>query len=342
MVNIAVVGVGRWGPNLVRNMSAQPSANIVTLCDLNTELAERVAAKFCPEAKVESDIAEIARDPNVDAVVLATPVVTHFELGRIVLKGGKHLLIEKPLAQTVEECEKLIELAEKHRCILMAGHTFEYNFVVRNVESRIASGELGEVRYIHGQRVNLGQIQRDCNALWSFAPHDISILNMWLKRDPTGVSAHGFSYITSEVQDVVFLTLEYPSNIGVNLLLSWLNPLKVRQLTVIGSEKMAVFDDVSLEAKLAIHDKGVLSPKAGRVGQNDYAGFQLAIRHGDVHIPNVKYTEPLAVECEEFLAAIMEGRKPLSDGESGLRVTRVLEGAQKSLASGTGQWIALD
>lgn len=341
MVNIAVIGAGHWGPNLIRNMSTQPDARIVAICDLNFELAKSVGARFCPEARIETDITRVIEDVSIDAVVLATPVVTHFELGMRILEAGKHLLVEKPLAQTVEQCERLIEAAERKSLVLMTGHTFEYNSVVRDIGHRIAEGELGEVRYIHGQRVNLGRIQRDSNALWSFAPHDISIFNLWLNKEPTGVSAHGFSYLTPGVQDVVFLTLEYPENVGVNLSLSWLNPQKVRQLTVIGSEKMAVFDDISLDAKLAIHDKGVLDPAQKHAIHKDYAGFQLTIRHGDIHIPQIKYNEPLSIECKEFLDSIIEGRQALSDGHSGLRVTRVLEAAQTSLDAGNGRWVAL-
>ena len=341
MINIAVIGAGHWGPNLIRNMATLPDARVIAICDLNVELAQKVAGKFCPDARITTDIRTIYDDPSVDAIVLATPVVTHFELGMQALNAGKHLLVEKPLAQTVSECEQLIEAAERKSLVLMTGHTFKYNSIVKDISRRISEGELGDVRYIHGQRVNLGRIQRDSNALWSFAPHDISIFNLWLNKEPVGVSADGFSCLTPGVQDVVFLTLEYPGNVGVNLSLSWLNPQKIRQLTVIGSKKMAVFDDVSLDSKLAIHDKGVFDPAQESAVYKDYAGFQLAIRHGDIHIPQIKYAEPLGAECQEFVDSINEGRKPQSDGHSGLRVTKVLEAAQVSLERGNGHWVEL-
>jgi predicted dehydrogenase len=342
MLKVAIVGTGYWGPNLVRNFAGLGDAKVVALCDIDASLAHKVAQRHCPDARIETDIEAIAKDSEIDAAVLATPVVTHHALGKKLMEGGKHLLVEKPLACTVKECEELVELAERRGLVLMVGHTFEYNTVVREIANRIAANELGRIFYIHGRRVNLGRIQTDVSALWSFGPHDVSILSTWLKTDPVAVSAHGYSCLTPGVHDVVFLSLDYPENIGVNLTLSWLNPEKVRQMTIVGSDKMIVFDDVSMEAKLQIHDKRVdgIPPQPGE-GFADFGEFQLSVRRGDVHIPNVKFSEPLALECRDFVDSIREARKPLADGLSGLRVTRVLAAAQESLNSGNGRWVRL-
>ena len=209
-VNVAMVGLGYWGPNLIRNLASLPDVKITALCDLEVKRAETMRERFCPAARVTSDSQDIADDTHIDAVAIATPIRTHFALGSLFLAAGKHVLIEKPLARTADECRQLIELAERHKRVLMVGHVFEFNEAVHWVKRYLDAGELGKLFYVYSQRVSLGRIQRDVNALWSFAPHDLSIINYWLGAEPTRVAVRGFSYLNKGVEDVTFVTLEYP------------------------------------------------------------------------------------------------------------------------------------
>jgi len=257
MINVAVVGLGYWGPNLVRNLVSLSDVNVSALCDLDIKKAETVKQRFCPGAKVTANYRDISDDSQITAIVIATPIQTHFELANFFLASGKHVLIEKPFAQTVEESKLLIDLAEKHQLVLMVGHIFEYNAAVQRIKQYLDQGELGKLFYVYSQRVNLGRIQNDVNALWSFAPHDVSILNYWLEAEPIRVATRGFSYLDNKIEDVVFLTLEYPNGISAHLHLAWLDPRKVRLMTLVGSKKMLVYDDVSRDDKIKIYDKGV-------------------------------------------------------------------------------------
>jgi predicted dehydrogenase len=226
MVKIGIVGVGYWGPNLVRNFASLETVEVTTICDVSATRAELIRQRFCPQARVCSDYRELANDPQLDAVAIVTPITTHCELGSFFLSAGKHVFIEKPLARTVAECEKLIELAEANHRVLMVGHVFEHNVVVERIKQYLESGELGKLFYVYSQRVNLGRIQQDVNALWSFAPHDVSILNYWLGQEPVQVSARGFSYLNRGVEDVVFVTLNYPDGVGAHMHLGWLDPVR--------------------------------------------------------------------------------------------------------------------
>ena len=334
MVNLAVLGLGYWGPNLLRNLVSLEDVKIAALCDLDVNRADAFRQRFCPDAKVFSDPRLLADDPLIQAVVIATPIRTHYDLGSLLLSSGKHLFIEKPLARTTEECQLLIDLAERHRRVLMVGHVFEYNVAVQRIKQYIDGGELGKLFYVYSQRVNLGRIQHDVNALWSFAPHDVSILNYWFGQEPVRVSARGFSYLSSTIEDVVFMTLEYPSGVGAHLHLGWLDPRKVRLMTLVGSKKMLVYDDVSLEAKIQLYDKGVANLDDFLESPETFAEFQFNIRAGDLVIPTLQFSEPLQSECRHFIDCIQHGSKPLSDGLDGLRVVRVLEAADQSLKIG--------
>lgn len=331
MVNVAMVGLGYWGPNLVRNLAAVENANVAILCDIDLNRAEMIRRRFCPEAAVGRDHSEVARDPQIDAVVIATPIRTHFELGSLFLKAGKHVFIEKPLAQNVDDCRRLIDLAEENRRTLMVGHVFEFNPAVRRIKEYLEAGELGKLFYVYSQRVNLGRIQHDVNALWSFAPHDVSIMNYWLGTEPVRVSARGFCYLSSGIEDVVFVTLEYPGGIGVNLHLAWLDPRKTRLMTLVGSKKMLVYDDVSLDAKIQLYDKGIAQLHDFLESPESFAEFQFQIRSGDLVIPAFHFSEPLQNECRHFIESIINSTRPLTDGLNGLRVVRVLEAAERSL-----------
>lgn len=340
-INVAVVGLGYWGPNLVRNLAALQGVNVATLCDLDAARAEDVRNRFCPAAAVAGDYRDVAADPRVDAVVLVTPIRTHFELGSLFLAAGKHVFIEKPLAQTVRQCEGLIELAERHGRVLMVGHVFEYNAAVQWIKQYLAGGELGKLFYMYSQRVNLGRIQNDVNALWSFAPHDVSVMNYWLEQEPVSVAARGFSYLSNGIEDVVFVTLGYPDGVGAHLHLGWLDPRKVRLMTLVGSKKMLVYDDVSLDAKVQIYDKGIVQLHDYLESPDSFAKFQLQIRTGDLVVPALKFNEPLQAECRHFIDCVRTGRRPNTDGTNGLKVVRVLEAAEQSLRRG-GEPVRLD
>lgn len=331
MIKVAMIGLGYWGPNLLRNLVGIPDIQVSAICDLDKRMAEANRKKFCPQALVTSDYHDLGNHSQVDAVVIATPLKTHFEIGSYFLKSGKHIFIEKPLAHSVVECQQLIDLAEKRRCVLMVGHVFEYNNAVRKIKQYLAEDELGRTFYIYSQRVNLGRVQNDISALWSFAPHDVSIINYWLDQEPCQVSARGFSLLNSGIEDVVFVTLEYPNGIGAHLHLGWLDPRKIRLMTIVGSKKMLVYDDVSTDAKLQIYDKGIVDLHNFIETPFSYAEFQFQIRSGDLVIPALKFDEPLQSECLHFVDSIRTGRTPLTDGMNGLRVVKVLEAADRSL-----------
>ncbi len=336
-VRLALVGLGYWGPNLARNLASVNDGRLAAICDADPERLERTGRQY-PDARRFTDYAQLLADPDIDGVVLATPVHTHFEMAGAALQATKHVLVEKPLATTSADCETLIALAEKVNRRLMVGHVFIYNAAVRKVKEYIDSGELGEVFYVYSQRLNLGQVRQDVNAMWNFAPHDISILCHWLGAEPVAVTARGYSYIQPSIEDVVFMTLDFPGGVGANVHISWLDPLKVRRMTVVGSDKMVVYDDVSPDAKVTVYDRGVskkqLDPAKRSLGTyRTFGEFQLLLRAGDVLIPQLTFTEPLLAECQEFVDSIREERDPLTDGRQGLAVVRALEAAERSLAA---------
>ena len=332
--NIAVVGLGHWGPNLARNFHRLSQATLHTLCDVDGYRLHRVGALY-PDARLTSDFASLLADPDVDAVVLATPVHTHFKLASAVLRSGKHVFVEKPLARSSEEARQLVELADAQGLILMVGHVFLYNAAVRQVKAYIDSGELGDIYYIYAQRLNLGIVRQDVNALWNFAPHDISIINYWLDGAPVRVDAHGYAYLQSGIEDVVFLNLEYAGGQAAGVHVSWLDPNKVRRMTVVGSKKMVVYDDVSPDAKIRLYDKGVDLRTNGLGQYATFGEFQLLVRAGDLLIPKVNFTEPLRSECQAFVDAIRTGDPPLADGRNGLAVVEVLEAADRAMSGTT-------
>lgn len=334
MIKVAFVGLGYWGPNLLRNLSALEDVEITVLCDFDLKRLESLRQRYCPAARAISDYHALADDPDVDAVVIATPIRTHYELGSFLLAAGKHIFIEKPLARTTAECQSLIDLAERHRRVLMVGHVFEFNAAVQRIKQYIDEGELGKLFYVYSQRVNLGRIQHDVNALWSFAPHDVSIMNYWFGQEPVRVSARGFSYLNPAIEDVVFMTLEYPNGVGAHLHLGWLDPRKVRLMSLVGSKKMLVYDDVSLDGKIQLYDKGVADLDDFLESPETFAEFQFSIRAGDLVIPTLQFSEPLQSECRHFIDCIQQGRTPLTDGWDGLRVVKVLEAAEQSLKNG--------
>jgi len=326
-VRIAQVGYGYWGPNLARNFAQLPDAELTYVVDASPEA--RATAQRLYHCKTVATIEEALADPQVDAVVLATPARTHHDLALAALNAGKHLLIEKPLAMSVAEGRAIVQVAAEQERVLMVGHVFEYNPAVHYIKRAIDAGELGEVYYLYSRRVNLGRVQSDINALWSIAPHDISIAIHLLGQAPEAVSCHGAACLNGQVEDVIFLTLHFPGNVLCHIHVSWLDPSKTRELTVVGSRKMIVYDDVATEGKVRIYDKG-----AFRKGDPIYGEFQYKLHSGDIWIPRIDMQEPLRLECAHFVECIRTGKRPLTDGENGLRVVSVLEAGQKSLNAG--------
>ena len=338
-LGIAVVGVGYWGPNLVRTFAQCPGVEVRVVCDRSPERL-RAMKRLYPGVKIVPDVEGIVNDPSVDAVALALPPSMNFEVGSCILEAGKHLFVEKPLSLSTEAAQGLIDVAERARRILMVGHTFIFNAAVRQIKRLLLEGFLGTIHYIHCQRLNLGRVREDLDCLWTLAPHDVSIALYWLDEMPISVSAKGFSYLRPEVCDVVFLTLEFPGGVDTQIFVSWLNPNKIRRINIVGSEKMIVYDDVSVDAKIQIYDKGV-QRVAGESDHGSFGEFQHQIRQGDLLIPHIEFAEPLKVECQHFIECIVAGKAPITDGEAGLRVVRVLEAASKSLRE-AGRPVALE
>ena len=320
-VRVGLVGLGYWGPNLARNFAALPECELAWCCDADAERRERFAGQF-PSARFTDDLDDLLGDPALDAVVLATPVPTHASLAVAVLEAGKHCFVEKPLAQSVADGERAVAAASAAGRVLMVGHLLEYHPGLLMLKEIADSGELGELRYIYGNRLNLGQLRADENALWSLGAHDVSVVLALAGEEPYELSARGESYMRDGIEDVVFGFMRFPSGLAAHLHLSWLDPHKERRFTVVGAKRMATFDDMEAERKVTIYDKGF-----------DEKSDSYIARAGEIRSPLVPKTEPLAIECRHFIECVREGTTPRSDGESGLRVVRVLEGLQAELDS---------
>ena len=315
-------------------MQSVARARVVAVADLDEQRLAEVAHK-ATSADVTRDYRELVSRPDIDAVVIATPVASHGELAYAALSAGKHVLVEKPLATTVEDGARLITLAHRKGRILMVGHTFLYSVAVRCLKQYVEHGELGEVFYLYSQRLNLGRVCADVNTLWNSAPHDVSILLYLLGQMPVEVAARGFSYLRDDAEDVVFMTLTFPHNVGAHVHMSWLDPHKVRRMTVVGSQKMAVYDDGNRDCPIVIYDRGVERVVAEDVRRDPSSLAQVHWRlrsGGGVTIPALTLAEPLRLECEHFVECIIEGKRPLTDGQQGLDVVRVLAAAQHSLS----------
>lgn len=327
-VKVGVLGAGYWGPKLIRNFQEIPSADMAMVCDLRQDRLGHIRELY-PTVHVTTDYKELLRS-DVEAVAIATPIPTHHRLAKEALLAGKHVLVEKPLTANSEEAEDLVNLAEERGLTLMVGHTFEYNPAVEYLRNLIASGELGRIYYINATRVNLGIFQPDINVVWDLAPHDVSILTFILGMLPVNVSARGAAYVRPKVHDVAYLTLHFPNEVMADIRVSWLDPCKIRRITVVGSKKMVVYDDVEPTEKIKIYDKGVDVPPYSDTLEE----FHLSYRYGDITTPAIPNVEPLRVECEHFLHCIRTGERPRSDGRDGLEVVRILEAATRSLLNG--------
>jgi predicted dehydrogenase len=322
VIRLGVVGLGYWGPNLARNFAAIPGCEVSWLCDASAE-ARAKAAQTLPGARLAEDIDELLGDGELDAVVLATPVPTHAALATRVLEAGKHCFVEKPLATTVADAQLAVDAATRTGRLLMVGHLLEYHPAVTRLKELVDGGELGELFYLYGNRVNLGKLRADENALWSLGAHDVSVVLHLIGEDPVECTAHGRSFVREGVEDVVFCYLRFPSGVVAHLHLSWLDPHKERRLTVVGARRMATFDDMLLQGKLTVWDKGF--------DEDARSWGEYVARSGESFSPRIGNVEPLRVECEHFVECVRTGAAPRSDGASGLRVVRVLEELQRSL-----------
>jgi predicted dehydrogenase len=321
-IRVGVAGLGYWGPNLARNFAALEGCELAWLCDASEEAVERIGVGY-PDARRTTELADLLADGALDAVVLATPVPTHAPLAERVLEAGKHCFVEKPLAQSVAEAERAVAAAEAAGRILMVGHLLEYHPAVAKLKEIAGSGELGEIHYVYSNRLNLGQLRADENALWSLGAHDVSVLLHLLDEEPCEVDARGESYMRDGIEDVVFCYLRFPSGRAAHMHLSWLDPHKERRFTVVGSRRMATFDDMDIERKVTIYDKGF--------DESSRSYGEYITRSGDIYSPRLPNREPLRIECEHFVECLRTGATPRSDGASGLRVVRVLESLQSRL-----------
>ena len=324
MISIAVVGAGAWGKNHIRVFSEIPNVRLKYICDQDP-LKLSSLEKAYPQSKMVKDLSPILFDSEVRGVVVASSALSHYSLSKEILLADKDVLVEKPMALSSKDAEEMLEIAEKRGRILMVGHLLIYHSVVDRLKEMVTSGELGKIYYIYTQRVNLGVIRQDENALLSFAPHDLSVILYLLEEQPIVVSSHGESYIRKGIEDVVFLSLRFSEGKMANIHLSWLDPHKLRRVTIVGSKKMAVFDDVEASEKLKVYDKGV------RNLSYDTYGEYLSLRFGDITIPSIKMVEPLRAEAEHFIQCIESRKEPKTGGRDGLKVVRILAAAQQSL-----------
>ena len=321
----AQIGFGYWGPNLARNLGTLAGPRWRYLVDLSPERREKAASLY-PQVNVTDDLDAVLADDQVTAVIVATPAASHAPLARRALAAGKHVFVEKPLALSTEDAVELARTADEKGVTLMVGHTFEFNPAVRAMKEYIDSGEIGEVLYLHSQRLNLGRIQSDINAFWSIGPHDVSIANFLLGSSPDWVSARGARYLNDTVDDVMFVTASYPGGVLVHMHVSWLDPSKTRRTTVVGSKKMLVYDDMDQDGRLKIFDKG-----ADRLDADAYGAYQYRLRDGAMHVPSLPMVEPLSTELRHFIECVDTGRRPDVDGWNGARTVAVLEAVDRSL-----------
>jgi predicted dehydrogenase len=335
MIRVGVLGAGYWGPNLIRNFANLAGCELAAVCEGDSARRQRISNQY-PSAVAFGDYDAMLADGSLDAVVVATSVESHFAHAKAALEANKHVLVEKPLAQTSEQCLELIRLAETRHRVLMVGHTFLFNAAVRKVRQLIEAGDLGNILYLYSQRLNLGIVRQDINAMWNLAPHDISIAGYLTGKNPVRVSARGFDYLQDGLPDVVFLTIEYPERLASHIHVSWLDPQKARRMTVVGSKKMVVYDDMSVDARVQIYDKGVdrIDRDTNNTVAPSFGEYQLLVRSGDLTVPQIDFPEPLRTECSHFIDCVRTGESPFTSGWDGLRVVAVLEAADRSIAQG--------
>ncbi len=332
MLDIAVIGCGYWGPNLVRNFNAMGDGRVSVVCDTDPPRLMHMR-KLHPGIDVSSDFDEVLARSDVDAVVIATPTRLHHSMALKALRSGRHVLVEKPLARSITQCEELLEAADDKGLVLMVGHTFIYSPTVRKIREIISRGDLGELQYVSSRRLNLGLFQTDINVAWDLAPHDISIILYILGEAPIAVNCQGKAHVTPGIEDVTNMTLAFANGAFALIHNSWLDPNKVRQMTFVGKRQMLAYDDIEPIEKIRIYDKRVEVPPH----YDSFAEFHFSYHHGDMYSPCVKQVESLSMECQHFLDCINTGAHPESGGPEGLAVVRVLEAASQSLKNGGGR-----
>ena len=327
MVNIGIIGCGHWGPNYIRTFNEIPNCNVFWCCDIDTKKLENIKQKF-PEIDVSTRYDDILEDKRVDAVVIATPASTHYEITKACLLAGKHVLVEKPMTTNIEQAQRLAEVVEKTQKVLLVGHIFLYNSGIRKMKEYITDENFGQIYYLSATRTNLGPIRHDVNVVWDLAPHDVSIFGYLLDAQPLWVSATGSKALKNDRYDVTFITLGYPNGVIGNIRVSWIDPNKVREIVVVGSQKRIVFDDLNNQEIIRIFEKGV-----SIVGQPDSYGefLRFAVRDGDIISPKIDITEPLKNQCRHFLDCIINNCTPLTDVRNGIEVVRTLDKIDESM-----------
>ncbi len=331
-IKIGIIGCGYWGPNFVRNFNSLKGSVVKYASDLSPERLAHIK-KLYPDIITSNDYHRVLKDKDVTAVVISTPAHRHYPIAKDALLSNKHLLVEKPITTKISEAKELINIAQDKKRILMVGHTFKFNPGVNKLKQLIQSNRLGKIYYIYSHRTNLGPLRKDVNAVWDLAPHDISIISYLLNRQPVDVSAKGKKFLEHDLEDVAFMNLNYPGNIFVHIHVSWLDPRKVREIIVVGSKKMAIFDDLDPKHPVKVYDKTVVK-KHFKQSYDTFKEFQMIVKDGSTTSPVVIFKEPLRIECEHFLRCIKEGKIPLTDGVDGLNVLKVLIAVQQSLSSG--------
>ena len=330
MINVAQIGVGYWGPNLLRNLTSNTNCNVKTVVELSKERQHFVQALY-PQINISDDIQSVLSDSSIDAVIIATPVSSHYDLTMMALRSGKHVLVEKPMAKKTSEVLNIGKLAKEKNLVAMVGHTFLFNSAVRYIKKLIESNELGEIRYIYSQRLNLGRIRNDVDALWNLAPHDISIIQYWLGEPvPKSINKIGMDYVQNGIDDVTFMNIIYPDNVMAHIHVSWLDPHKIRKMTVVGSKKMVVYDDIS-ENKVMIYDKGIdrMAVLGEQMDFDNPNTFSFNHRSGEVHIPVINWVEPLKTEIDHFLDCIINHTPCITGYDHAEKVVSILEKASK-------------
>jgi len=330
-IKVGVVGCGYWGPNLIRNFRSLSDCDLKVMCDLNEQRLDHLQSLY-PEVEGETDYHHMLNGIGLDAVVIATAVRHHFPMAKASLLAGKHTFIEKPMASSSEECEELIDIARRKGLVLMTGHTFLYSPAVKKIKQIVESGDIGEIRYISARRLNLGLFQKDINVAWDLAPHDISIIQYIMGEQPTAVNCRGSAHITQGVEDVTTMCLTFRKQQTAIIQSSWLDPRKVREMTIVGSRRMIVYDDVAPLEKIRIFDARVETPPH----YDTFAEFHYAYHYGDVYVPYIKQEEPLKLECQHFLDCIRTGATPLTSGRQGADLVQILEASSESLKRGGG------
>jgi predicted dehydrogenase len=335
-IKLGVVGCGYWGPNLIRNFRSLPDCSLKMMCDLSEDRLKHLRSLY-PEVKGETDFGHMLNGAGLDAIVIATSVKSHYPMAKASLLAGKHTFIEKPMAASSEQCEELIEIAEKKGLILMIGHTFLYSPAVRKIKEIVEWGDLGDIRYISARRLNLGLFQKDINVAWDLAPHDLSIILHIMGEMPISVNCRGSAHVTPGVEDVTSMCLTFAKDRSAIVQSSWLDPRKIREMTIVGSKRMIVYDDVAPLEKIKVFDVRVERPPH----YDTFAEFHYAYHYGDVYVPYIKQEEPLKTECQHFLDCIRDGKTPLSNGAQGMDMVKILEASSLSLKQ-QGSAIRLD